>query len=158
LQFEVVFSDDSIHIKNYDRDLSTTVQFEDFIKSRVQDRPYLIKLLHTEKSWKEEAAKINKEPITEIPAGDTLYTFLNSYGYDWYQSLNLPDIGDKEYVVKLTSLGMDKNKLRLRADLFRQEFSADQLYLRLFTIPSFSKSKHVLVDRAFAGRFPSIIA
>ena len=158
LQFEVVFSDDSVHIKNYDRDLSTTVQFEDFIKSKLQDRPYLIKLLHTEKSWREEAAKINSEPITGIPAGDKLYTFLNSYGYDWFQSLNLPDIGDKDYVVQLTSLGMDKNKLRLRADLFRQEFSADQLYLRLFTIPSFSKSKHVLVDKAFAGRYPSIIA
>jgi hypothetical protein len=88
-----------------------------------------------------------------------LYTFLHSFGYDWFVSLDLPDIGDKQYVIQLTSRGLNKarNKIVLYSPLFRDTYEKDESYLILYTVPSVDQDHHVLIDEEFAQQHKQVL-
>ena len=160
LQFLVLFSDDTQVYKNYDYDLASTVPYENFIRSKMDDTPYLEPLLFTIKDWKAKMKEFNKEQITHLPAKTKLYTFLISYGVDWYESLNLPNIEPKKYMIELVSKGNVKDnpkKVVLFCPLFKQEIISDNEYIRLYTTLSFDKAKHFLVDKDFVKKYPQIM-
>jgi hypothetical protein len=160
LQFLVLFSDDTQVYKNYDADLASTVPYENFIRSKMDDTPYLEPLLFTIKDWKAKMKEFNKEQITHLPAKTKLYTFLISYGVDWYESLNLPNIEPKKYMIELVSKGNVKDnprKVVLFCPLFKQEIISDNEYIRLYTTLSFDKAKHFLVDKDFVKKYPQIM-
>jgi ribosomal protein L21E len=160
LQFLVLFSDDTEVWKNYDSDLSSTIQYENFIKSLLPNTPYYEPLLFTIKDWKSKMKELNQRHITHLPAKTKLYTFLISYGYDWYMNLGLPDIEPKNYMIELISKGNVKDnpkKIILYCHLFKQDIIADSEYLRLYSITSFNNAKHVIVDNNFARSYPKIM-
>jgi hypothetical protein len=158
LVFKVTFSDDTVQEKQFDQDLAQTIQYEQFIRSQMQDKPYLEPLLHSIKDWRAISKTLKEEDVKDVPKGTILYTFLHSYGYGWYKSLDLPDIEDREHVVALISKGLDAKtqKLKLYSEVFKSTYQVDNEYLRLYTVNTLSEAKHVLVDKAFAKRYPQV--
>jgi hypothetical protein len=126
----------------------------------MDDTPYLEPLLFTIKDWKAKMKELNQKHITHLPAKTKLYTFLISYGYDWYMNLGLPNIELKNYMIELISKGNVKGnpkKIILYCHLFKQDIIADSEYLRLYSITSFNNAKHELVDKDLVRKYPKIM-
>ena len=159
LTFLVKFSDNSITTKTFDQDLFQTVQYERFIRSKLPYQPYLQPLLYSIKDFKTKYKDFCKLPLRDLPKDTVLYTFLHSFGYDWFVSLDLPDIGDKQYVIQLTSRGLNKarNKIVLYSPLFRDTYEKDESYLILYTVPSVDQDHHVLIDEEFAQQHKQVL-
>ena len=159
LTFLVKFSDNSITTKTFDQDLFQTVQYERFIRSKLPYQPYLQPLLYSIKDFKTKYKDFCKLPLRDLPKDTVLYTFLHSFGYDWFVSLDLPDIGDKQYVIQLTSRGLNKarNKIVLYSPLFRDTYEKDESYLILYTVPSVDQDHHVLIDEELAQQHKQVL-
>ena len=124
--------------------------------------PYLEPLIYTAKQWKEKYRDKNNSEIVEIAKGISLYTFLSSFDYNWYQQLNLPNIFPKQYMVQLTSKGRDNstripNKLILHSKLFNESYKINREYLDLYTVAILDDEHHVLVDQNFAKQYKQIL-
>jgi hypothetical protein len=162
LDFKIRFSNNEIVWKPYSQDVAKTIQFEDFIRRRMVLEPYLEPLIYTAKQWKEKYRDKNNSEIVEIAKGTSLYTFLSSFDYNWYQQLNLPNIFPKQYMVQLTSRGRDNstripNKLILHSKLFNESYKINREYLDLYTVAILDDEHHVLVDQDFAKQYKQIL-
>jgi hypothetical protein len=96
MEFEMLFKDGSKQWLAYDfKDLYPTVQYEDYCRSK----PELQLLLYPAKEADKILTKWKQEPITLVKPGDKHYVDLRSYGDAWYNTLPLPDIDHKTYVL-----------------------------------------------------------
>jgi len=81
----------------WSKDITETIQFQDFCESR----PHLVPLLTSAKRATQELNDMKTQPITAVHPGEEVYTSLQFFGDEWYQLLDLPDWDERDYVVKM---------------------------------------------------------
>jgi hypothetical protein len=96
MTFLVRFADGTDFWIPYSQDLFTTIQFEDFVRSKQPLYPLLINAEQADK----EKVLLNRLPITEVQPGDVVLVDLRCYGASWYESIALPDHDFITYVVE----------------------------------------------------------
>lgn len=57
--------------------------------------------MQTRTESEEEDRRVNKEKVVDFAEGDEFYHDLESYGWDWYRSLDLPKAPEKRYYSKM---------------------------------------------------------
>ena len=95
MEFEVEFADGTVVWQTYTEDLSSTVQFEDYCRSRSE----LFPLIYSAAEAKRYIQQLNRSVITDVEPGVRVFVDLRSYGATWYQQLGLPDADHNTYVV-----------------------------------------------------------
>ena len=159
MEFKVQFNDDTIEWKPYDNDLSSTVQFELFIKKSMITEPYLRPLLSTHKVWTRIAKEMNDQDIHELTQGKPIYIFLSTFGPNWLANLELPNISPKLYVVEMVPVKQtlrSKKKATVFCKVFNKEYIVNNEYLTLYSTPTFLADHHVLIDAAFCKKYPNV--
>ena len=68
------FSDGTIVWKPWDKDLDTTQKYEEFIR----DKPALSPLLYIKEIAERRRIELNRQPITEVSPGDSVYVDIRS--------------------------------------------------------------------------------
>lgn len=153
MEFEVKFADGSLVWLPYSKDLSDTIQFEEFVRA---NRP-LQPLLYTLEAWK----RLRRESHTEVRGvepGDVCYVDLRAWGSGYFCSLGLNHA--YLYVVRCEYLhwvGRGKRKIFLRCDLFDQEFTWDAWCVYSYGSEKVLGEDMVLVDKAFCEANPLVL-
>ena len=100
MSFKVTYADGDTRWVPYSRDISQTVQFEDYCNSFPPLRQLLVNAADAVKSHK----ALNKTPIVDVSPGDVFYVTLRAFSYTWFDDLS--DILDEacQYVVKCECL------------------------------------------------------
>ena len=121
MEFEVRFSDGTVVWNPWDKDLDTTQAYEDYY---IRSWPALTPLLYKKEIADRHRIELNRQPITEVSPGDSVYMDIRYYSAQWYSGLGLPDPDHNTYVVKFryTDWGGKKRNDRKRlvavCDLF----------------------------------------
>jgi hypothetical protein len=162
MSFEVKFSDGSIIWKPWDKDLSDTIQFEDFCRAHIELYP----LLYDAKLSKKLISDMNRSPINEVNPGDTVLVNLRSYGATWYEGLPLSDVDHIKYVVEYTyTKWADKKHLKIHAHckVFNEYFIVDHdfvyRYGQALKSDSYSdiENQLVLIDTEMVKKYPQLL-
>jgi hypothetical protein len=96
MEFEVKFADGTILWKTWDKDLDTTQAYEVFVRARPALRP----LLYTKEIADKQRIELNRQPITDVGPGDSVYVDIRFYSAQWYANLGLEEAEHNMYVVK----------------------------------------------------------
>lgn len=158
MSFLVLFKDGDKVWKDYDRDLTDTVQFQTFCEERDQLKP----LLHTVKVWEQMVRKMNKEPIELIKPGDIIYIDLRAWGWGYFENTGLPcnESDDLRYLVKAQVAKWD-NRKHTRAEiyckLFKQRFIWSNVDVIRYGKINELKDGMKEVDADLCERFPKIL-
>ena len=163
MSFEVRFNDGSVVWKPWDRDLSDTIQFEDFCRSRIELYP----LLHDAKLAQKLVREMNASPITEVTPGDKVWVDLRSYGATWYEGLSIPDVDHIRYVVEYVYVrwvGKKNLKIEAQCKAFKEFFVVDHDFVfrygqmrRNDVQLAGSDSQLVFVDSEFTALHPQLL-
>jgi hypothetical protein len=129
--------------------------------------PVLMFLKHTLDIGKKIISGMNKEEITSVQPGDTVYSDLRMYNCDWYENLGLPDYEFILYVVKIKYLDwenpMTKKRIAIRCDMLEDEWigrgsTVGNAWVRQFgSVRVFDPGKMTLIDENFLIAYPQII-
>jgi hypothetical protein len=109
--FLVEFEDETKTWLTYTKDLSESIPFEDFCRTK-HELSVLLLLDKAAKTWIKDMDKI---PITAVSTGDKVYVMFRSYGAQWYDNLNLPDKDQFDYVVEFEYTQFNARKTSLSA-------------------------------------------
>ena len=93
--FFVEFDDGDKVLLPYSKDLSSAVQFEEFVYSE----PQLFPLRFNAADAPKRITAMKREPIRNIALHDVFYLDLRYWGYDWFDALDLPNAYSTTYVV-----------------------------------------------------------
>jgi hypothetical protein len=123
MEFNVLFNDGTHMWIPYNNDISNTIQFEHYCRSKSELWPLLYKI----DMAAQLKTNLNKAPITEIQVGDTVHVDIRSYGSVWYESLQLPDKDNITYVIPMRCLKLTHHgtKAELRCDLYKITYVFD---------------------------------
>jgi hypothetical protein len=160
MEFEVHFADGTVVWLPWTKDLSDTVQFEEFCRSR----PELAPLLYSAKDAADRVKQINRTAITEIQPGDTVYVDLRSYGATWYSSLPLPDKDHTRYVVQYRYgefSNRGRTKIKASCPLFNEKWVLDHDFVRRYgavrEIAPAEDNKIVVIDDEMLAKYPELL-
>ena len=155
MRFLVKFLDNEEIWLPWSEDLFQTVQYEEYCRSV----PELFPLLYRARAAQTEISKLNSTPISKVSPGDVFFVDLRSYGYEWYENLDLPNADFITYVVRCVYLDWVREPftLRARCDIFKELFQVDHFYVISYgSRANFDSTSMVLVDKEFLQRFPRI--
>jgi hypothetical protein len=152
--FEVLFEDESVVKLPYSKDLSDTVQFEEFVR---REKP-LTPLLYTVQAWK-RVLKESYQRVIGVDPGDTCYVDLRAWGYVYFRDLMLP--GGFRYVVECLYVRWEGTKRR-RIVLSCPLLCADHFAWDAFTVYAYGmcfvlSEDMILVDKKFCEEHPKIL-
>jgi len=160
MEFEIKFQDGSIVWQVYSKDISETIQFEDYCRSL----PQLQLLLFSA----EEATKLkrrwNSSNITDVKPGDEVFVDLRCYNSLWYQSLELPDMYHKTYVVlyvyKNFASKRDTKRINVYCPIFDETFMVKNDFIKMWgsnrnLIPNGEDT--ILIDIDFIKKYPKVL-
>jgi hypothetical protein len=154
MEFEVLFQDGSILWLPYSKDLSDTIQFENYVRA---NKP-LTPLLYTLKIW-EKMLKESFPKVIGVSPGDECYVDLRAWGYGYFIALQLPVI-DKSYVVRCHYLRW--NDARHKSIILSSEIFASRFVWNSFCVYAYGMEKlfdanvMVLVNEEFCHRYPQV--
>jgi hypothetical protein len=94
MEFNVLFRSGDVVWLPYSQDIFQMIQFEDFCDKT--PGLYFLKYSHSDSA--KRRAVVNKQPITSLQPGETIYVNIRTWGEQWYQSLGLPDMFTTQYV------------------------------------------------------------
>ena len=140
----------------YSTELTSTVQFEAFVRQR----PALTPLLYSAKDAIAWRNAINKKPITEVKSGDVAYVDLRCYGFAWYDNLKLPDSDTKTYVLAYHYNSPKKKRPTINAHVsaLNQVFSVNHAFVYMYgSVLSYDPETMVIVDRNLIRQYPAIL-
>ena len=121
MEFFVSFkSGDSVWLP-YSQDIFQMVQFEEFCNNT----PGLYFLQYSHAVAETRKKLVNKQPITSLQPGETIYVDIRTWGEVWYQTLGLPDMFNTRYVDKWEITGWKKEPL----SLFGRSLTYGQFYI-----------------------------
>ena len=113
LEFYVQYADGDERWMSYSKDLFDCEAYEVYCKTR----PELWFCVYTVADARKFRSKVNKEPITELHVGDTIYVDLRAIGISWYNGLGkgslnpvLPNEDENTYVLKCKVTEWAKNQ------------------------------------------------
>jgi hypothetical protein len=147
VDFEVVFKDGSVIWLPYSHDLSNTLPFEEFCRSRLELRLLLISAALAQTTL----SQWRKSPITSVKPGDHCWVLLRSYGPAWYLTLPLPDVLHIDYYIEhqySSWINTKHTKIKLICPLFNETYPVDNSFIELYGLllqpPSPSPTTYIL--------------
>ena len=162
MEFLVQFADGAQIWLPYTIDLSTTIQFSDFIHKL----PALFPLRYPAAMASKEKSRINTQKITEVAPGDMVYIDIRCYGYQWFKSLQLPNADTIIYLLtyKYTRwTNTTKTKISAVCELLDEYFkSLDHMFVYQYgsmktDSKQLSPSTHFIITKEFVCQHPEII-
>ena len=160
MEFEIKFQDGSIVWQVYSKDISETLQFEDYCRSL----PQLHLLLYSAEEAMKLKRKWNSSNITDVKPGDEVFVDLRCYNSAWYETLQLPDMHHITYVVlyvyKNFSSKKDTKRINVYCPTFRETFLVKNDFIKMYgsnrnLIPN--GEDIVLIDEAFIKKYPQVL-
>ena len=124
--------------------------------------------LYTVADARKFRSKVNKESITELHVGDTIYVDLRAIGISWYNGLGkgsltpvLPNEDENTYVLKCKVtewVNNQQTKVKVWCDCLKLEFLWN--HERVLCWGRYSKltTDMTLVDEEFLKRYPQVVA
>ena len=160
VEFEVLFTDNTSSWKLWDNDLFTTIQYEDFCRSKSE----LFPLIYTLKDSLSQIKIIRSTPISTISPLDIIYLDLRSYGSAWYSSLPIPDPDHLTYVVALeytTWTHPSHLKINGYVPVFNERWhgksSLDSYFVHAWGHNKILTPAMILITPAFLVKYPSVL-
>ena len=159
MEFLVLFEDTSLKWMPFESDVSQTIQFEEYIRSK----PELYVLLFTAKLAAKYKSDLNKQQIVELEPGDVRLVDLRSYGATWYQSLPLPDKDRLTYLLPYHYLRWANNrhtKIVAECKLLDEVFEVDHFFIKHWSYRSTDgqpAESEVIIDSNFILIYPELI-
>ena len=156
MEFEVRFADGTEKWITWNKDLDTTVQYEDYLRSR----PELSPLIYSQKEAASRKVQLNRQPITEVKPGDTVYVDIRCYSAEWYKGLGLTDAEHNTYVViyRYTKWSNAQHtKLQVTCDILDEQHTVNHDFVIRYGSRKEFLPYMTLIDRAFVIRFPQIL-
>ena len=163
LEFYVQYADGDERWMSYSKDLFDCEAYEAYCKTR----PELWFCVYTVADARKFRSKVNKEPITELHAGDTIYVDLRAIGISWYNGLGkgsltpvLPNEDENTYVLKCKVTEWANNqqtKVKVWCDCLKLEFLWN--HERVLCWGRYSKltTDMTLVDEEFLKQYPQVV-
>ena len=159
VEVDVLFGDGTQVWLPWTPALAQTVPYEVFCQSDPMFQP----LLHSAATVRAHDSALNKQPITTVSPGQTVYVNLRWYSHTWYKELeSLPDRYDVAYLVpcrygKLTHRG---RRIELIDPVFGNHFAAlDHCFVHYYgwctSLASYA-GPYILVDKAFHKAHPEL--
>ena len=156
MEFEVEFEAGSIIWLPW-LSISSTVQFEEFCRSK----PQLYLLIFDSKQAATHVKQKDKELITAVKPGDTVYVDIRYYGATWYQQLELPEADHRTYMVKhkYTKWSNEKHtEIVAECALFDEVFKHRGYFVYAYgSVKKFDTNTMVLLDKKWIKRFPKLL-
>ena len=153
LEFKTIFADGDIRYKPFEQDLTSTIQFEDFCRSR----QHLTQLLYSGKEAEKHKQLIMSAGIpTSIVAGTEFFMDIMYWGLDWYVSKQLPDFESNVYVTKAVVLERRGKKILISLPLFKLQELWDAWIFHLYFLYAMP-SRGILVDQDFVTQYPQVL-
>ena len=143
----------------YSKDLSSSVQFEEFVYAD----PQLFPLQFSAADAPKRITAMKREPIHGIQLHDTFYLDLRYWGYDWFDGLDLPDAYATTYVVLCEYVAWQTRGryryVQVRCPLFDEILHTLWHYYYVYVFGSVHAltDAHTLVDEPFCLLYPDIL-
>ena len=120
MEFLLQFRDGDQVWLPYSSDIFQMQQFETFCLST----PGLYFLQYSFSVAKSRIQAINRQPITILGPGQSIYVDIRTFGEHWYQAVGLPDMYSTRYVDKWTITGWKKEPIKLfgYSDVFNTHY------------------------------------
>ena len=153
--FLVNFEDGSQSWLPYTKDLSESIPFEDYCRTRHE----LSVLIESDKSAKSWIRTTDKIPITIVQSGEIVYVLLRSYGAQWYDNLDLPNKDIIDYVLEFQYTTFNKNKTTVSAICRILDETWPNLkhhWIQLYGRHKTLLSNMQLIDEDFIRLYPNI--
>ena len=111
MEFHVLFkSGDTVWLP-YSQDIFQMIQYEDFCNNT----PGLYFRQYSSSIAERNRKEVNKQPITSLQPGESIYLDIRTWGAQWYQSTGLPDMYTTRYVDKWEITGWKREPFSLYA-------------------------------------------
>lgn len=160
VQFLVQFADNDVIWIPFSQDLFKTVQYETYCRSI----PCLYPLIFNLKEANSHIKAIKMRDITSVAPGDTVYVLLRWYNHIWYDSLPLPDLFDKDYLLEFKYVAWtkrnSKKKITAICPVFNDEWKGlDNYFVFAYgSKTSFNANDSILIDNAFVKTHSRLFA
>ena len=157
--FLVEFDDGDKVLLPYSKDLSSSAQFEEFIFAE----PPLFPLRINAADAPKRITAMRREPIRNIALHDVIYVDLRYWGYEWFDTLDLPNAYVTTYVVACEYVAWHTHRryryVKVRCPLFDEVLSDlwDYYYVYIYGSISALNDTHTLVDEQFCLLYPAIL-
>jgi hypothetical protein len=140
MQFGLLFAAGDTLWKYYCKDISDSIYFEDFCRSRKE----LTRLLTNEATAREMVTSQNRVLIPPIYCNTTPYMNLRIYGYDKYSSFNLENSDCTIYLVPITIGALTPNRKTI---WITNEASGHKFQVNHSSLLDYCQYKEVLGDQ-----------
>ena len=157
--FLVEFDDGDKVLLPYSKDLSSSAQFEEFIFAE----PQLFPLRFNAADAPKRITAMRREPIRNIALHDVIYVDLRYWGYEWFDTLDLPNAYVTTYVVACEYVAWHTHRryryVKVRCPLFDEVLSDlwDYYYVYIYGSISTLNDTHTLIDEQFCLLYPAIL-
>jgi hypothetical protein len=154
MTFLVKFADNSESWLPYSRNISETIQFEQFCRA---NKP-LLPLVYTLEAWKRILSETFPK-VTGVQPGDICYVDLRAWGFDFFVSIGLPE-EDKSYVLKCKYgrwRGKSKKSIEIWCFLFKEYYFWDAFSVYAYGSDKLLTDQMILVDEDMVVRYPAIV-
>ena len=132
LLFNVTFDDDESVDLRYSNDLSSSINFEEYVSTQ----PLLKPLLGTAAQMKKDQLAARKLVITSYQPGDTLFLDLRYYDLEssmWFDSLGLPPCSARYMVEgKVFKLSNTGRKIYVKVSIYDRTIALDSWDIQLY--------------------------
>jgi hypothetical protein len=159
MEFCIRFKDepDNPRWRTWDYDLFASEPYAEYCRLK----PSLFQLVYTVEVAKVEADNLNRQAITEVKPGDTVFVDLRWYGAEWYRQLNLPDKDFKIYVVPFIYESYKSSRGRYYIKGFsavmKDRFTFDHVFVKEYgSVKLFEPASMILVNEDFIKSYPQI--
>jgi len=157
MQFHVLFKDGDTRWIPMIPDLTDSHPFNHYC---TYNNPLRV-LLYTAEEARRLVAERNRTAIKEVKPGDVVYVDLRSYGFGWYESLDLPDLDQLIYVLEYryeNFAGIKKLKIWCSCAVLNERFCVDHQFVFAYgCVFKLNPASMVLIDRAFVRRYPKVL-
>ena len=157
--FFVEFDDGDKVLLPYSKDLSSAVQFEEFVYSE----PQLFPLRFNAADAPKRVTAMKREPIRDIALHDVFYLDLRYWGYEWFDALDLPNAYSTTYVVPCEYVAWQTRRryrfVQVRCPLFDEVLHTlwDHYYVFIYGSVRALTDAHTLVTEQFCLLYPDIL-
>ena len=157
--FLVEFDDGDKVLLPYSKDLSSFVQFEEYVYAE----PQLFPLRFNAADAAKRVTAMRKEPIRGVEVHDVFYLDLRYWGYDWFDTLDLPNAYTTTYVVECKYVAWHTRRryrfIQVMCPLFDEVLDHlwDHYYVFCYGSIRALTNAHTLIDEQFCLRYPDIL-
>jgi hypothetical protein len=154
MDFFVRFADRSELWLPWSKDITETVQFEQFCNANSELRVLLLPASRVRKYL----ADINKKPITEVNVDDVVYVDLRTYQSAWYDELDLPDKYTHKYMLryKYVQFKQEGAQVLTYCEVFNEHFWVKRDFVLRYGLIRELPPNSTLIDKEFAEKHPSV--